>query len=101
MKKLLLLSLLFFSLSAYSQDTTYTSRGYNLDYEYLCLRIDTILKITQAVSFHKGCHMFSIKSDNKYLHRNIKLKYREPLTIRDIHAEVFVHKKNAKYVYVY
>ena len=101
MKKLLLPVLLSFPLLSYSQDTTYTSRGYNIEYQGLYLRVDTVHNITQAVSFFRGVHLFSIKLNNEYAHKNIKVKYGQPITIYDIHTEVFVERKNYKFNYTY
>ena len=93
--------LLFFPLLSYSQDTIRTSRGYTIEYKGLYLRVDTILNITQAVSFFRGAHMFSIKSEEGYMYKDIKLRYREPITIYAIHAEVFVERKTYKFNYTY
>lgn len=101
MKSLVFLILLLFPLLSYSQDITRTSRGYTIEYQELYLRVDTILNITQAVSFFRGTHLFSIKLNGEYMYRNIKLKYREPITIYSIHAEVFVERKKFRLNYTY
>ncbi len=101
MKKLVFLILLIFPLLSYSQDTIHTSRGYNIQYQELYLRIDTVHNITQAVSFFKGAHLFSIKLNGEYMYKNIKLRYREPITIYSIHAEVFAERKKYRFNYTY
>lgn len=101
MKKLAFLVVLFFPLLSYSQDTIITSRGYTIEYQGLYLRVDTILQITQAVSFFRGTHRFTIKSNRDYMYKDIKLKYREPITIYAIHADVFVERKNYTFRYIY
>ncbi|ABG60980.1 hypothetical protein [Cytophaga hutchinsonii] len=101
MKKFVFLTLLFFPLLSNAQDTTHTSRGYNIEHHGLYLRVDTILHITQAVSFLRGAHSFSIKSAGKYMYRNIELRYREPITIWDTHAEVLVERKSYTFSYIY
>jgi|GEM_PF-2427227 len=102
MKNLLLLTLIIcLPLLSYSQDTIRTSRGYNIDYKYLYLRVDTVHNITQAVSYFRGVHSFSIKIKEKYLHKNMALRYRNPFTIYGIHGEIIVERKNYQYICKY
>lgn len=91
--KILTLFLLI-SLNAYSQDTTRTPIGYDIDASYLHARIDTIHSHATIAHFYHRKAYVSINGGKASL-----LRRGEYITAWNIHPIVVITRKKFKYNY--
>ena len=94
MKNLILLTLLIGSLTAYCQDTTKTRYGYDIWYDSLFVRIDTVHLVSQVFNYYDGSIYVQVDSfDTKLIPKN------QVFTVWSNHFTVTVTRKRYRRIY--
>jgi hypothetical protein len=94
MKHFLLLILPIGSLTAYSQDTTRTPTGYEIDFQNLHVKIDTVHNHTTIAHYYHKKAYVSVNGGKAIL-----MKRGRYLTAWSIHPLIVVTRKNFKQSY--
>lgn len=93
--KLLILSfVLLFAHVTRAQDTTKTDIGYDLDYPYVHIKIDTVHSLARIYSYYPHAMLFSVNGG-----KAVKMKRKEVMSAWSEHFTLMVIRKNYKRTY--